>query len=321
MSERLRLLAGEEDAGTRLDRFLGERVPDRSRSALAKACAAGHVRVGGRVSAASRKLKAGDEVLAELPPADDGPLRPEAIPLSVLHEDESVLVLDKPSGLVVHPGAGIREGTLVNALLHHLGDELAGVGAEGRPGLVHRLDRGTSGVLVVAKTARAHAELSRQFADREVEKDYLALALGAPREEQGVVDAPIGRSPGRRTRMSVREDGRRARSRWKLLERFGRHAAWLEVRIETGRTHQVRVHLAHVGLPLAGDASYGGRRAQAVSEPRVRALLTRVARPALHAWRLAFRHPESGERVLFEAPLPEDLASLLERLRGLFEAD
>ena len=320
MSETLRFEAGEDADGQRLDRFLGERVADRSRSALAKACSQGLVRVDGRVSAASRKLRPGQVVEAQLPQADAGPLRAEAIPLSVLHEDESVLVLDKASGLVVHPGAGVREGTLVNALLHHLGEGLAGVGAEGRPGLVHRLDRGTSGVMVVAKTAQAHAELSRQFAAREVEKDYLALVLGAPKEEEGLVDAPIGRSSGQRTRMSVRGDGRTARSRWRVRESFGRHAAWLEVRIETGRTHQVRVHLAHVGLPLAGDRTYGGRRDQAVAEPRVRALLTRFARPALHAWRLSFTHPSSGERLAFEAPLPEDLAALLERLRALFEA-
>lgn len=319
MSTRLRLTVGAEEAGQRLDVFLAGQVASHSRSLLARACGAGGVSVNGRTGAASRRLKEGEivELELELEDEDQGRLEAEDIALHVLHEDESLLVLDKPAGLSVHPGAGRRSGTLANALLHHLGEGLRGVGAEARPGLVHRLDRGTTGVMVVAKSPAAHAELSRQFAEREVEKVYLALALGVPAQSSGTVDAAIGRSRAERTRMSLRPDGRRALSHWSVREAFGRHASWLEVRIETGRTHQVRVHLASLGHPLAGDPTYGGRRVQAVSEPRVRSLLGRMVRPALHAFRLAFTHPGTGERVLFEAPIPDDLAALLEGLRAV----
>lgn len=304
------------DEGCRLDRFLADRVPERSRSALARAIKDGQASVGGRKAAASRKLRAGDTVELEPEVLEPSRLEPEAIPLTILHEDEELIVLDKQAGLVVHPGAGVHSGTLVNGLLAHLGQSHRAVGAEERPGIVHRLDKGTTGVMVVAKTGSAHAELARQFSEREVDKCYLALALGCPSEPQGVIDGPIGRSTGQRTKMAIRPaDGRPALSRYRVREVFGRHAVWVEVEIETGRTHQVRVHLASLGHPLAGDPTYGGKRVQAVTEPRLRAILTRLHRPALHAWRLGFTHPVTGERLQFEAALPPDLAEVLARLR------
>jgi 23S rRNA pseudouridine1911/1915/1917 synthase len=316
VSEVQRFVVEEADDGLRLDRYLAARVPDRSRSALARAIREGGVQVGGRKVHAARKLRAGDVVELQPETVELSLLEPQAMPLTILHEDPELIVLDKAPGLVVHPGAGVRDGTLVNGLLAHLGQGLREVGAEGRPGIVHRLDKGTTGVIVVAKTPAAHAELARQFSQREVAKCYLGLALGRPSSETGEIDAPIGRSRGQRTKMAIRpEDGRPALSRYRVREAFGRHAVWLEVEIETGRTHQIRVHLASLGHPLAGDETYGGRRVQSVTEPRLRAILSRLDRPALHAWRLAFTHPASGERVQFEAPLPADLVQVLARLR------
>ena len=318
MSETRRFVVEETEQGGRLDRFLSERVAESSRSVLARAIRDGAVTVDGRKAGVSRKVRAGETVELELRDVEASELEPEAIPLNILHEDEELIVLDKQAGLIVHPGAAIRSGTLVNALLAHLGDDLRRVGAEGRPGIVHRLDKGTTGVMVVAKSAQAHAELARQFSERVVDKCYLALTLGLPRQPEGQIDGPIGRSTTQRTKMMVRpRDGRAALSRYRVREAFVRHAAWLEVEIETGRTHQVRVHLASIGHPLAGDETYGGRRVQAVTDPRLRALLSRFPRPALHAWRLGFTHPATGERLDFEATLPEDLSELLDGLRAL----
>jgi 23S rRNA pseudouridine1911/1915/1917 synthase len=236
---------------------------------------------------------------------------PEPIPLAVLYEDARLLVLDKPAGIVVHPGAGAPSGTLVNALLHHVKD-LSGVGGVLRPGIVHRLDRGTSGVLLVAKDDAAHRHLARQFAGRSVEKDYLALVLGVPEPRQGVIDRPIGRHPVERQRMAVRAGGREARSSFRVVEAFD-GASLLEVRIHTGRTHQVRVHLASLGHPVAGDATYGGRRAAPGAAGRA---LAALRRPALHAARLAFDHPDEGRRLAFASPLPQDIQDVLHALRG-----
>jgi 23S rRNA pseudouridine1911/1915/1917 synthase len=241
--------------------------------------------------------------------------RPEDIPIAVVHEDTHLVVLDKPAGLVVHPGAGRTGGTLVNALLRHVRD-LSGVGGVLRPGIVHRLDRGTSGLLVVAKDDETHRSLVRQFAGRTVEKEYLALVLGVPARAAGEVDAPIGRDPVHRQRMSVRAPrGREARTSWRIEEHFD-GAALLRVRLHTGRTHQIRVHLASLGHPLAGDPVYGGTRSPSSRRAEAREALRSLARPALHAARLAFTHPASGERLSFEAPLPLDLATVLDRLRA-----
>ena len=228
-----------------------------------------------------------------------------------MYEDAQLLVVNKPAGLVVHPGAGAPAGTLVNALLRHVRD-LSGVGGVLRPGIVHRLDRGTSGLLVVAKDDATHRSLVAQFAGRTVEKEYLAIVLGVPRAREGTITAPIGRDPVHRQRMSVRaKRGREARSSWRLEEAFD-GAALLRVRIHTGRTHQIRVHLASVGHPVAGDATYGSHSRRAPASEALRELV----RPALHAARLAFVHPTSGRPMSFEAPLPADLTRTRQALRA-----
>ena len=304
------LAVDEAGAGERLDRWLARVMPETSRARLQAVIAAGGVLVEGRAARPSLRLKAGQSVSVRLPaprPAD--PLA-EDIPITVVHEDRHLLVVDKPAGLVVHPGAGRASGTLVNALLHRVRD-LSGVGGVLRPGIVHRLDRGTSGLLVVAKDDATHLALSRQFSGRTVEKEYLAVVLGVPRAAEGTIDVPIGRDPIHRQRMSVRAPrGRAARSTYRVVEALD-GAALLRVRIATGRTHQIRVHLAALGHPVAGDATYGGRRSPASRRPEARAALEALARPALHAARLAFTHPSSGERLSFESPLPADLQELL----------
>jgi 23S rRNA pseudouridine1911/1915/1917 synthase len=289
------------DVGERLDRFLARRLPEFSRSRIQALIELGHVRLQGAAAKPSQRLRAGQRIRVSVPePASARPL-PETLPLRVVFEDAKLLVIDKPAGMVVHPGAGRASGTLVNALLFHVKD-LSGVGGVLRPGIVHRLDRGTSGLMVVAKDDATHRALSAQFAAREVEKEYLALVVGIPKQVRGEIRAPIGRDPIHRKRMSVRAPrGRLAHSRYELLKRLP-GAALLRVRIFTGRTHQVRVHLASIGHPVAGDATYGGRRPG----------FERLQRPALHAARLAFTHPASGERVSFEAPLPDDLRQVID---------
>jgi 23S rRNA pseudouridine1911/1915/1917 synthase len=298
-------LVGESESGSRLDLALAA-LAELSRSQARRWIDEGHVRLNDRVPQASSRVQAGDLVEAEPPELRESELAPEPLPLAILYEDEDLVVVDKPAGLVVHPAPGHAAGTLVNALLHHC-TNLAGVGGVLRPGIVHRLDRGTSGVLVVAKRDEAHRELARQFHDHTVERVYGALVRGLPGRDSGRVDRPIGRHLRDRKRMSVAtRRGREARTHWRVLRRFlASERSWLEVRPETGRTHQIRVHLASVGLPIAGDPVYG-RRGRA-DEPS-------LARPALHAAVLGFDHPRDGRRLRFEAPPPADLASLLERL-------
>ena len=304
------LAVDEAGAGERLDRWLARAMPETSRARLQAVIAAGGVLVDGRSARPSLRLKAGQSVSVRLPAPRPAEPVAEDIPITVVHEDRHLLVVDKPAGLVVHPGAGRASGTLVNALLHRVRD-LSGIGGVLRPGIVHRLDRGTSGLLVVAKDDATHLALSRQFSGRTVEKEYLAIVLGVPRAAEGTIDAPIGRDPVHRQRMSVRAPrGRAARSTYRVLEALD-GAALLRVRIATGRTHQIRVHLAALGHPVAGDATYGGRRSPASRRPEVRAALEALARPALHAARLAFTHPATGERLSFESPLPADLQALV----------
>jgi 23S rRNA pseudouridine1911/1915/1917 synthase len=308
------LLVGPDAAGERLDRWLAARVPDLSRARLQALIADGAVRLDGRPARASARVKPGQAVEVSIPDPVAAAPPPEDIPLRVVHEDARLIVIDKPAGLVVHPGAGTARGTLVNALLHHVKD-LSGVGGVLRPGIVHRLDRGTSGLIVVAKDDATHQDLARQFASRTVEKEYLAVVVGQPRRRAGAVDAPIGRDPVHRKRMSVRAPrGRPARSTYVVEESLG-GAALLRVRIHTGRTHQIRVHLASIGHPIAGDATYGGKRAAARAGERLTRAVAALDRPALHATRLSFTHPATGERVAFESPLPDDLRALVERLR------
>jgi 23S rRNA pseudouridine1911/1915/1917 synthase len=272
------------------------------------------VRLDGRSARASARVRTGQAVVVEVPDPVAALPRPEDIPLRVLHEDAHLLVLDKPPGLVVHPGAGRASGTLVNALLHHVGD-LSGVGGVLRPGIVHRLDKGTSGAMVVAKDDGTHHALAFQFAGRTVEKQYLAVVHGAPRRAHGTIEAPIGRDPVHRQKMSVRAPrARPARSSWQVEEQLD-GAALVRVRIHTGRTHQVRVHLASIGHPLVGDATYGGGREPSSRTATAREAIRDFPRPALHAAVLVFDHPQTRERVRFEAPLPADLQALCDRLR------
>ena len=302
----MNFLVGDAEAGARLDLALAA-LAECSRSQARRWIDLGHVRVNTRPGQASQRVRAGDVVEAAPPAPEPSALGAEAIPLAVLFEDADLIVLDKAPGIVVHPAPGHAGGTLVNALLHHC-DDLAGVGDVLRPGIVHRLDRGTSGVLVVAKNDAAHRALSLQFKEHSVERVYQALVRGLPGADSGRVDLPIGRHPQDRKRMSVRtHSGRAATSEWRVARRFPRsERSLLEVRPRTGRTHQIRVHLAAIGLPIVGDPVYGRRGRTPVESA--------LSRPALHAEKLGFAHPRTGAWLAFSAPLPPDFAGLLDTL-------
>jgi 23S rRNA pseudouridine1911/1915/1917 synthase len=304
--------AGPADLGERLDRHVAARL-DAPRNQVQRWIRDGHVRVGGRVEKPSYSILEGDRIDCDPPERKDDRVSPEEGDLRVLYEDGDLIVLDKPAGLTVHPGAGRATGTLAHHLLARY-PEMAGVGGPGRPGIVHRLDQGTSGVLAVARTAAAYHRLARAFAAREVDKRYLAIAYGEPKPPEGTVDAPIGRHAVRRKEMTVRADGRPARTGYRTLAaRAG--ITLLELGLETGRTHQIRVHLKHLGHPLVGDPVYGEARWKAL--PRsVQARLRDFPRPALHAWRLALTHPIDSRRLAFEAPVPDDLRELWEGATG-----
>lgn len=299
-SEEITVEAGQ--GGTRLDAFLAERMPDISRSQWKMLIQDGAVLVNGIACKPNHKLHRGDDVAWTLPAEVPEQILPEPIPLDVLFEDDAVLVLNKPPGLVVHPAAGNESGTLVNALLFH---DPAFESVE-RAGIVHRLDKDTSGVMVVARTQAAQAELQRQFKARETEKEYLALVWGVP-PAQGHVETLIGRHPVHRQKMAVlQEEGRKAVSNYKTLERLD-GVSLVRIGIKTGRTHQIRVHMAHLGHPIVGDTVYG--------RARKHVLPMKADRQMLHAARLAFTHPASGKRLSFEAPLFDDMQELLDRLR------
>jgi 23S rRNA pseudouridine1911/1915/1917 synthase len=300
----MRFLIGESEAGERLDRALAA-VAGVARAQARRWIDEGRVRLDGRTVRAARRVAIGEELEANPPDPVRLELVPEPISLCVLYEDADLIVIDKPPGMVVHPAPGHPRGTLVHALLHHCGD-LAGIGGVLRPGIVHRLDRGTSGVLVAAKNDAAHRHLADQFREHTVERLYLAVVRGVPGAEEGRVERAIGRHRRDRKRMSVETDsGREARSVWRVQRRFpGAGYALLEVRPETGRTHQIRVHLAAAGLPIVGDPIYGRARRAAIE------------RPALHAAVLGLTHPRSGERLRFEAPPAPDFAALLVAIEG-----
>ncbi len=291
----------ETSVGTRVDTLLAQ-LSGVSRAQIRRWIDAGRVRVSGDVVRASRKVALGEPIEAHPLEPIEMELRPEPIELVVLHEDEDLIVVDKPAGLVVHPAPGHPNGTLVNALLHHCGD-LAGIGGVLRPGIVHRLDRGTSGVLVAAKNDASHQHLSRQFAEHSIDRIYRTLVRGVPRADAGRIDRPIGRHPRDRKRMSVETKvGRDSITNWRVLRRFREvGASELEIRPETGRTHQIRVHLSSAGLPVVGDVVYG----------RARGRDAVLGRPALHAEHLGFEHPRAGERMSFDAPVPADLMELM----------
>jgi 23S rRNA pseudouridine1911/1915/1917 synthase len=302
--------------GQRLDRFLVSVLGDLSRSQIQRLIADGHVTVPRGTAKPNMVVREGQQVAVDVPPPVPSELASESLPLDILHEDEDIVVVDKPAGMVVHPGAGHASGTLVNALLHHV-DDLSGVGGELRPGIVHRLDRGTSGVMVVAKHDTAHQELARQFEQREVEKEYIALVWGTVQAGRRI-DAAIGRDPANRQKMSAR--AKHARTAVTRITR-ARHLPGLtlcQVAIHTGRTHQIRVHLSAIGHPIVGDSLYGGVHRRVAGDIRA---VQRLQRPFLHAARLAFTHPRDGRRMQLTAPLPDDLMDVLEDLPGWKDAD
>jgi 23S rRNA pseudouridine1911/1915/1917 synthase len=304
----MELTVSLEQDGVRLDKYLASEVPGQSRSQIQRLIEEGRVALP-RVKQvkANTAVRTGDTVTIEVPPPESTELVAEDLPVQILHNDADIVVIDKPAGMVVHPGAGHGQGTLVNALMYHIKD-LSGIGGEIRPGIVHRLDKGTSGVMVVAKHDAAHQELARQFHDREVEKEYVALVWGLVQQRKRI-DLPIGRDPKNREKISTR--ARRARSAVTRVT-WARHipgVSLLRVTIATGRTHQIRVHLSAIGHPIVGDGLYGGVRTRVPN--RLRALL-RLDRPFLHAERLAFAHPSTGERMTFTAPIPSDLHSVLQ---------
>lgn len=322
------LTVSSDSDGVRLDLFLVSTVPGRSRSQLQRLIKDGHIQVGGQAARPNQLVKSGQVVAIDIPDPVEATPAPEALPIHIVYQDRDLLVVDKPAGMVVHPAAGHADGTLVNALLHHV-EDLSGIGGEKRPGIVHRLDRGTSGLMIVAKHDAAHEELSRQFREREVEKSYIALVWGEVQAGRRI-DEAIGRDPSNRKRMtavSVKSDeSRRARrsreavTRIVSAEHFGRVLTLARVAILTGRTHQIRVHLSAIGHPVVGDALYGGVHRRVRGDLRA---VTRLERPFLHAATLAFKHPSDGRRMAFESELPDDLQRIVDELRDRFnpEAD
>jgi 23S rRNA pseudouridine1911/1915/1917 synthase len=295
----------------RLDTYLRGKFPAVSRGAIQRLIEQGDIRVNGRIVKPTHAPRAGEEVQVHWPEARAAEAQPEAMPLDVLYEDEALLVLNKPPGLVVHPAAGHEEHTLVNALLHHCAGQLSGIGGVARPGIVHRLDKETSGCLVVAKNDETHLALSSQFATRKVEKIYQAILCGELPRDQGEIRAAIARHPSHRKRMAVDDEaGREARTGYHVLERL-RGTTLVEAVLHTGRTHQIRVHFQFLGFPLVGDATYGNRQNQRLED----LIGYRAPRLMLHAGRLAFIHPRTAKRLSFEAPRPEDFRDALAALR------
>lgn len=315
-AEETRELLAEEATGERLDSWLAARL-DTSRSRAAQWIEEGRVLLNGAPPKKRDRPSAGDRITVTLPAAEPSPLAAEAIPLDVVYQDEDLLVLNKAAGMVVHPAPGHSSGTLVNALLHAVGD-LSGIGGVLRPGIVHRLDRDTSGLMIVAKHDDAHRILSDALKRREIRRAYLTAAWGHLPEERVTVDAPIGRHPAERKKMAVVPDGRRAVTHFRRIERW-RAADLVRADLETGRTHQIRVHLLHLGHPVVGDATYAADRHKGVSGPDrtwAAGLAKRVPRQFLHAFELHFRHPRTGEELSFAAPLPADLEAAAEWARG-----
>lgn len=312
MSRRLDIAISETEANLRLDHFLSGELPEHSRSSMQQWIKQGLLTVNGCACKPSRVLKTGDVIACAIPDEKPALLIAEDLPLRILYQDESILVVDKPSGMVVHPGAGVHGGTLVHALLHHAGNQLSHLDTP-RPGIIHRLDKETSGLLLVARDDKSHDLLAGQFQSRQIEKMYYALVHGSTRREEEEIDAAIGRDRWNRTRMSLRSQKLRpALTRYRVQERFSDYTL-LEVRIMTGRTHQIRVHLSAMGNPVAGDTTYGTRRHVRPEADRAIPL----HRLFLHAALLSFHHPRTGQPMQFESPLPAELLSVLDHLRRL----
>jgi 23S rRNA pseudouridine1911/1915/1917 synthase len=304
------LTSGPSDAGTRLDQFLAGRDLPLTRSQLKRHIEAGRATVAGLVAKPSRKLRDGEVVVLEVPAPAASELVAQDIPLTILFEDQHLVAIDKPAGLVVHPAAGHPDGTLVNALLFHCKD-LAGIGGELRPGIVHRLDRDTTGVMVAAKDDPTHVALARAFKDKDLLRLYRAVVHPAPRAASGIIDTTYGRHPRDRKKFTSRVGGKRAITHWRVLERLVDDAAVVECRLSTGRTHQIRVHMSESGWPLLGDQTYG----KTPATPRLIAAARQIGRQALHAAVLELVHPITGVKLAFESALPPDMATLVDDLR------
>lgn len=304
--ETTRLTVTTEEAGQRADSLLARRLEGLTRSAAARLLEEGRVTDRGRPVAKNLRVQPGQVLEVTLPEPEEPEARPQDIPLDVVYEDEDVIVVNKPTGMVVHPAPGHPDGTLVNALLYHCGESLSGVGGQKRPGIVHRIDRDTSGLIIAAKNDRAHLSLAAQLQDHSLSRVYEAVAVGGLREDRGTVDAPIGRHPVDRKRMAVdRQNGREAVTHWRVLARYPGFTH-VECRLETGRTHQIRVHLASIGHPLLGDVVYGSKKP-----------VPGLAGQCLHARRLRFTHPSTGQLVELECPLPGWFQDVLDRLSRL----
>ena len=298
------LTAGNEDAGLRLDAFLARQLPELSRSRVQQLLEQGCVTAEGKPGKKNLRLSPGMRIALDLPEPESMELQPEEVPLDILYEDDELLVINKPKGMVVHPAPGHESGTLVNALLHHCGDSLSGIGGVKRPGIVHRLDKDTSGLMLAAKTDRAHASLAAQLGDHSLHRVYEALLIGAPKAAQGAVDLPVGRHPRDRKKMAAgAPGGRSAVTHYRVLEYFPGYSH-VECVLETGRTHQIRVHMAALGHPVAGDPLYGGKCPLPLTSQ------------CLHAREICFRHPVTGEEMTFSCPLPPEFESVLKKLRS-----
>ena len=302
--EKLTLRTTETDAGGRLDAYLAANLEATTRSAAVKLIEGGQVQVNGKVPAKNYKLRGNEEIAVELPAPEPIALVAQDIPLDIVYEDADVIVVNKPKGLVVHPAPGHPDGTLVNALMFHCGDSLSGIGGELRPGIVHRIDRDTSGLIIAAKNDLSHQGLSNQLQDHTLSRVYHCIVTGNLREDSGTVDAPIGRHPVDRKKMAVVSDGRRAVTHWRVLERF-QGFTYVECRLETGRTHQIRVHMAHTGHPILGDTVYGNKKA-----------VPGLQGQCLHAVGLRFIHPRTGEPVELSCGLTEEFEAQLKKLRA-----
>ena len=299
-----RLTVSPEDAGVRIDKYLAEQLPDITRSYLQKLLKDGSVQMNGKPVKASTKTAVGAVIALTIPEPEEPEILPENIPLDILYEDSDVILINKPKNMVVHPAAGHYTGTLVNALMYHCRGDLSGINGVLRPGLVHRIDKDTTGVLIVCKNDRAHNALAEQLKEHSITRKYRAIVCGNLKEDEGTVDAPLGRHPQDRKKMAiVRSGGKRAVTHYRVLERFG-NDTYIECQLETGRTHQIRVHMASLGHPLLGDEIYGRAKSPFKLEGQT-----------LHAMVLGFIHPTTGEYMEFEAPLPEYFEKLLEKLR------
>lgn len=308
------MLVPAEDVGTRLDAFLALHIEGWSRARLHRLIEDGDVLVNGRTAKPSYKLRTNDGIDAELTALPATSFLPEDIPIDVVYEDDDLIVVNKAAGIVVHPAAGAKTGTLANALAFHF-RKLSTVAGVVRPGIVHRLDKGTSGLLLVAKTERAHENLADQFRAREVFKSYVALVHGQLEKDRGEIDEPIARDPRHRTRMAIVRGGRSALSIYRARERFDRFTL-VDVELKTGRTHQIRVHLAWIKHPVVGDETYGSGRDNTVADPKIRGQIAKLGRQFLHAEKLGFTHPTSAKRLKFTSPLPIDLQNLLDAIRS-----